>query len=55
MKKLNVLIYLIGVVQLVLGLLYLLVPMQLLALMGHTVPAADIAYPLGMLAARFLA
>jgi len=55
MKKLTVLLYLIGVVQIVLGLVYLLVPMQFLALLGHSVPAADIAYPLGMLAARFLA
>jgi hypothetical protein len=55
MKKLTVLLYLIGVVQLILGLLYLLVPLQFLALLGHSVPQADIAYPLGMLAARFLA
>lgn len=45
----------IGAVQLILGALYLFVPMQFLALMGHSVPAADVAYPLGMLAARFLA
>ena len=55
MKKLNVLLYIIGVVQLVLGLLYLVAPLQFLALMGHSVPETDIAYPLGMLAARFLA
>ncbi|MBX0329787.1 hypothetical protein K2Z83_19130 [Oscillochloris sp. ZM17-4] len=53
--RLNVLLRVIGVVQLVLGLLYLLVPMPFLALMGSSVPQADIAYPLGMLAARFLA
>ena len=55
MKKLNGLLYVIGTVQLVLGLLYLFAPLQFLALMGHSVPEADIAYPLGMLAARFLA
>ncbi len=53
--KLRVLLRVIGVVQLILGALYLFVPMQFLALMGHSVPAADVAYPLGMLAARFLA
>jgi len=55
MKKLNVLLYLIGIVQLVLGLLYLFLPMQFLAMMGHSTPETDISYPLGMLAARFLA
>lgn len=55
MKKLTVLLYLIGLVQLVLGLLYLFVPLQFLALMGHSMPEPDIAYPLGMLAARFIA
>jgi hypothetical protein len=53
--KLRVLPRVIGAVQLILGVLYLFVPMQFLALMGHTVPSADVAYPLGMLAARFLA
>jgi len=53
--KLKVLLRGIGVVQVVLGVLYLFVPMQFLALIGHSTPEADIAYPLGMLAARFLA
>ena len=53
--KLRVLLRVIGAVQLILGALYLFVPMQFLALMGHSVPHADVAYPLGMLAARFLA
>jgi hypothetical protein len=39
----------------VLGLMYLFIPMQFLGMMGNSVPEADIAYPLGMLAARFLA
>ena len=53
--RLKVLLRSIGVVQLALGALYLFVPMRFLALMGHSVPPADLAYPLGMLAARFLA
>ena len=53
--KLKVLLRIIGGVQLILGALYLFIPMQFLALMGHSAPNADIAYPLGMLAARFLA
>jgi len=55
MKKLQTLLRVIGVVQLVLGVLYLVMPIQFLSLMGHTAPAIDVAYPLGMLAARFLA
>ncbi len=53
--KLKVLLRVIGVVQLVLGLMYLFIPMKFLGMMGHSIPQADIAYPLGMLAARFLA
>lgn len=45
---------LVGIVQLLLGVLYLAVPDWLLAAMGHSAIAADIRYPLGMLAARFL-
>lgn len=45
----------VGTVQLLLGLAYLLAPGLLLRQMGHTVPAPDLFYPLGMLAARFLA
>ncbi|MCA9874989.1 MAG: hypothetical protein H6659_19890 [Ardenticatenaceae bacterium] len=55
MKPLKTLLRLIGVVQIVLGLLYLFMPLNFLALLGHSTPEADIAYPLGMLAARFLA
>ena len=53
--KLKVLLRVIGVVQLILGVMYLLMPLRFLAMMGQSVPQADIAYPLGMLAARFLA
>lgn len=48
------LLYLIGGVQLILGALYLLAPSQLLHWMGHSSTAPDLAYPLAMLAARFL-
>lgn len=54
MKKINVLLCVVGVVQLVLGLLYLLMPNNLLHWMGHSAVANDIAYPLGMLSSRFL-
>ncbi|WP_129676375.1 hypothetical protein [Candidatus Chloroploca sp. Khr17] len=55
MRKFTVLLQVIGVVQIVLGVLYLFVPLQFVSLLGHSLPPADIAYPLGMLAARFLA
>ncbi len=45
----------VGSIQIVLGLAYLLVPDQFLATMGHSQPSADLLYPLGMLSARFLA
>jgi hypothetical protein len=45
----------VGSVQLVLGLAYLFAPGAILASMGHSVPASDLYYPLGMLAARFIA
>ena len=46
---------LVGSIQLGLGLLYLFGSDWLLQAMGHSAVAADIHYPLGMLAARFLA
>ena len=55
MKKLQVVLVIVGVIQVVLGLWYLFAPLQFLSLMGHSTVQADIAYPLGMLAARFLA
>lgn len=54
MRKLQVLLRVVGIVQLVLGLAYLLFPHDILQAMGHSAIAADIAYPLGMLASRFL-
>jgi hypothetical protein len=45
----------VGSIQLLLGLAYLFAPQVFLAQMGHSAAAADLRYPLGMLAARFLA
>lgn len=53
--KLKVLLVAVGAVQLTLGIAYLFAPHALLRWMGHSLPAADINYPFGMLAARFLA
>ena len=51
----RILLRLVALIQLVLGLLYLFAPHWLLARMGHSAPAPDLLYPLGMLAARFIA
>ena len=45
----------VGTIQIILGLAYLFAPYQILQQMGHSAPAPDLLYPLGMLAARFLA
>jgi hypothetical protein len=55
MMKLKILLVVLGSVQIILGIAYLIFPHGLLAWMGHSMPAPDINYPLGMLAARFLA
>lgn len=55
MKKLQVLLVVIGIVQLVLGALFLLAPQAIMGWMGLNIPAADNGYILGMLAARFIA
>jgi len=55
MKKLTYLLRLIGGIQIMLGLAYLLAPSLFLQTMGHSIPQPDIYYPLGMLAARFIA
>jgi hypothetical protein len=55
MRNLKILLRLVGTIQIVLGLLYLFAPTFLLESIGHSVPEDDIFYPLGMLAARFLA
>ncbi len=54
MKKLRILLRVVGGIQIVLGLFYLIAPAFFLEAIGHTVPQDDIFYPLGMLAARFL-
>lgn len=53
--KLRVFLRIVGVVQIVLGILYLVFPQAFLRAIGHSVPMDDINYPFGMLAARFLA
>ena len=55
MKKLTWLLRIVGIIQIVLGAFYLFVPGFFLHSMGHSVPEADIYYPLAMLAARFIA
>ena len=55
MKKLNYLLKLIGAIQIILGMAYLFAPALFLNSMGHSLPQPDIYYPLGMLAARFIA
>ena len=55
MKKLQGLLMVIGVVQLVLGIGFLLAPSALMGAMGLSVPAQDVNYMLGMLGARFVA
>lgn len=55
MKKLRVLLRVIGVVQIVLGLGLLFTPAFFLEWMGLSVPPTDVNYILGMLSARFLA
>jgi len=55
MKKLTGLLIAVGILQIVLGILYLFSPGFLLQAMGHSLPNDDIFYPLAMLAARFIA
>ncbi len=54
MKKLRILLRVVGAIQIALGLFYLLAPSIFLETIGHSIPADDIFYPLGMLASRFL-
>ena len=55
MKKTTWLLRVVGIIQIILGLFYLFAPDFILNSMGHSLPAADIHYPLAMLAARFIA
>ena len=52
--KLTIALSLIGLLQVVLGIAYLAAPAEALAWMGHSRLAPDLAYPMAMLAARFL-
>jgi len=54
MKKLTGLLRIIAILQLLLGLGFLFAPNLLLQSMGHSIVPADLQYPLGMLAARFI-
>jgi hypothetical protein len=54
MRNLKILLRVVGVIQIVLGILYLFAPVFLLESMGHTVPSDDTFYPLAMLASRFI-
>ncbi len=55
MKKTTYLLYVIGTIQITLGLFYLFAPDFFLKSIGHSVPPADLKYPLAMLASRFIA
>ncbi len=55
MKKLTTILYIVGGIQIILGAFYLFAPAFLLQNIGHSIPPADIFYPLAMLAARFIA
>lgn len=54
MTKVKILLWAVGLGQLVLGLLYLFAPHAMLHWMGHSPVAEDIGYPLAMLSSRFL-
>ncbi len=55
MKKTSWLLRVVGAIQIVLGVFYLFAPDFMLGSMGHSIPEADIRYPLAMLASRFIA
>ena len=55
MLKLKVLLRIVGVIQLVLGAAFLVMPALFLETMGHSTPPPDLNYMLGMLSARFIA
>jgi len=55
MRKVTYLLYVVGAIQIILGLFYLFAPAFFLKSTGHSIPQADIYYPLSMLASRFIA
>lgn len=54
MNKLTLILRIVGVLQIILGLLFLFAPTFVLTSMGHTLPEKDIFYPLAMLSSRFI-
>lgn len=54
MTKVKILLWAVGLGQLVLGAVYLFAPHAMLHWMGHSPVAQDIGYPLAMLSSRFL-
>lgn len=54
MTKTKIVCYIIAASQFILGALYLFAPQFFIAIQGMTPIGADIGYPLGMLAGRFL-
>jgi hypothetical protein len=55
MKKTMYLLYVVGAIQIVLGIFHLFAPEFFLKNTGHSIPEADIYYPIAMLASRFIA
>jgi len=55
MKKMTYLLYVVGTIQIVLGLFHLFAPEFFLKNTGHSIPEPDIYYPIAMLASRFIA
>jgi len=49
------LLYVVGTIQIVLGLFHLFAPEFFLKNTGHSIPEPDIYYPIAMLASRFIA
>ncbi len=54
MTRIKIVCYIIAISQFILGALYLFAPQFFIAVQGLTPITADIGYPLGMLAGRFL-
>lgn len=55
MKKVTSLLYVIGVIQITLGVCHLSFPEFFLKSKGYTIPQTDIFYPLAMFVAKFIA
>ena len=55
MKKTTYLLYIVGAIQIILGLFHLFAPDFFMRNIGHPDLPADLKYPLAMLASRFIA